>query len=165
MQILLLRVDYFSVAKIALIVCQQGQKYDSRNTVKYAALLQLGFSQHLQTASVIVQHDKRRPPRYSSTRLLSEKSSYKIPPFSAQRHRMEQLLQVSDAGSPLLVPVARAVISGPRGFSERLGVGLLNRAVIWRERFITANVFPAMSVLDDLCKLVCISKTWTESQP
>lgn len=29
--------------------------------------------------------------------------------------RKEQLLQVSDAGSALLVPVARAVISGPRG--------------------------------------------------
>lgn len=54
MQMLLLRVDYFSVAKHALIICLQGQKYESRNKVKYAALLQLGFSQHLQTDSVIV---------------------------------------------------------------------------------------------------------------
>lgn len=54
MQIVLLRVDYFSDAQHALIVCPQRQKYDSRNKVEYAALLQLGFSQHWQTDSVIV---------------------------------------------------------------------------------------------------------------
>lgn len=52
----------------------------------------------------------------------------KYPSFSAQRRRIEQLLQVCDAGSALLVPLA--VISGPCGFSERLGVGLLNRVLL-----------------------------------
>lgn len=59
--------------------------------------------------------------------LLSEIFIQGIPPLSppapnplrlsflTRTHRIEQLLQVSDAGSALLVPVARAVISGPRG--------------------------------------------------
>lgn len=89
---------------------------DSRNKAEYAALFRPGFSQHLQTDVVIVWRDQRRPARSLSAKLLSEKSSYKIPPiFSAHRRRIEQLLQVSDAGSALLVPVARAVISGPLG--------------------------------------------------
>lgn len=96
-----------------------------RNEAECAAMFQLGFSRHSQTDIVIVQRDKGGPPRSSSAKLLSETSSYKIALFFFfffPKHagvRIEQLLQGSGPGSALLVPVARAVIPGPCGFTER----------------------------------------------
>lgn len=70
------------------------------------------------TESLVINGDTdHRDPR--SPCYYLQKFIHRIPPFSththAHRHRIEQLLQVSDAGSALLVPVARTVISGPRG--------------------------------------------------
>lgn len=124
-------------------VCQSGSELYRKLSDMYKAACHVALF-HLTPSREFLswkcsdkwRHTDHRDPCSPCYYLKNSSTEHPPPLFFfqhalAHRHRIEQLLQVSDAGSALLVPVARAVISGPGGSTRGCVLTAYGFVCVW----------------------------------